>query len=362
MTPAGPILEAAGEPMTPSTEARHLLAAARGVVPGGGCSCAVCGTSPYAPGRPASDVMGDTFSDHAALAAPSEPMVCAGCVSILSGRPGDDPPPLRTLHCLAVEGEPARYPGTVDLAAILRDPPAGRFALVVAASRQRHAALRAEVSTAEQLRIGTDAETVTYRPAAHGPVLAAVETLLGGFGRDDVRTGGYAPHAVSRFGPGRWAELEQLVAELRPSPLLDLLCYVARRPETGPPPTQEIDVINDMDDALAAELVSYLAERSPHRTRDGIGFWRSFLPHRLALVAQMPLREAVSRLAGKLGITGGPDLADAVACLDRLTALEVAGVERALRSRAVLVLTYAHQTMRGRIDSRRASLSTTDTP
>ena len=86
---------------------RHIVALSRGVQLGSGCLCAVCGESPFAP---TDWPLGENFSDWEAVDGRSE-IVCEGCRSLLSGRPGDDPPPLRTLHVLAVEGEPAVYPG-----------------------------------------------------------------------------------------------------------------------------------------------------------------------------------------------------------------------------------------------------------
>ena len=341
--------------MDPGTSAaRHMIARSRCVSGGSGCVCACCGASLFGAGRPSSAMFGDAFTDFDWLADPSLPNVCAGCVSILAGRPGDDPPPLRTLHCLAVEGAPAAYPGTADVAALLRAPPAGRFVLAFAASRKRHAALRARVSTAERLYVGTDEGTVTYVPAEHSPVLDAVEALLVRFGRDDIRTGGYAACSIAAFGPARWLALDTVVAPHRPSPLLDLLCVVARRPEPSEQPQESAPMI-DIDDERAAELLSYLAEASAFRRRDGLTFWKGYFRHRLGRFAGLPLRDAVSRLIDALQCEPGDALSGAILGLDALDPGEVPHVERALRQRGPLVLAYAHSMMRARVDARIAS-------
>lgn len=301
-------------------------------------------------------MFGDTFTDFDWLADPSLSNVCAGCVSILAGRPGDDPPPLRTLHCLAIDGAPASYPGTADVAALLRAPPAGRFVLAFAASRKRHAALRARVSTADRFYIGTDEGTVTYVPTEHAPVLDAVEALLARFGRDDIRTGGYSAPAIAVFGPSRWLALDSVVAPHRPSPLLDLLCVVARRPEAGEITPESAPMI-DVDDERAAELLSYLAESSAFRRRDGLTFWKGYFRHRLGRFAGLPLRDAVSRIIDAIQCEPGDALSEAIRRLDALDPGEVPHVERSLRQRGPLVLAYAHSMMRARVDARVASRS-----
>lgn len=332
--------------------ARAILASARGVTPSGGCRCRCCGTSPF---DASCYALGETFSDLSELADPAAALICAGCASILGGRPGDDPPPLRTLNVLAVPGEPARYPATKDLSAVLRAPPAPAFVLAYAASMKRHASLRAEVSTLERYVIGTDTETVVFEPAAHLPLLDAVESLLTGFTRDEIGAGDWSPLTVSRFGPDRWVTLEAVVSAHRPSPVLDLVCALAARQERALPKEAALFSLDSLADERAALLLSYLAEASPHRQRDGIGFWRSFLRHRLARFAHRPLRDMLSSLADALACPPEtqPDrgVAAALSVLDGIE--DVGEVETAIRRRAVLVLTLTHQTMRQRIDARR---------
>lgn len=294
-------------------------------------------------------MFGDTFTDWSALLAPSEPMVCAGCVSVLAGRPGDDPPPLRTQHALAVDGELARFPGTPDLAAILRDPPDGEFVLAVAESRKRHAALRAEVSTAERMVVGLDdGAAVVLRE--HIAVLDAIETQLQVISRDDIRAGTAPPMSITKLGPARWAATEATIAPMRPSPLLRLLVMVARRPD--PTPAEEsMDV--PISERRAADLLSHIAEASALRSRDGLAFWRSIYPHRVARFSALPLRDAVARLMSAVQADALRS-APVAAVLDNIPTEEVVDVERAIRIRAPLVLTLAYEAMRQRIDAAKA--------
>lgn len=294
-------------------------------------------------------MFGDTFTDWSALLAPAEPMVCAGCVSVLAGRPGDDPPPLRTQHVLAVADEAARYPGRPDLAAILRDPPAGEFVLAVAESRKRHAALRAEVSTAERMVVGLDdGAAVVLRE--HIAVLDAIEVQLQAISRDDILSGAAPAMPIAKLGPARWMATEATIAPLRPSLLLRLLVMVARRPD--PTPAEEsMDV--PISERRAADLLSYIAEASAMRSHDGLAFWRSIYPHRVARFSALPLRDAVARLMSAVQADALRSAPIAV-MLDSIPTEEVADVERAIRARAPLVLTLAYEAMRQRVDSAKA--------
>lgn len=294
-------------------------------------------------------MFGDTFTDWPALLAPSEPMVCAGCVSVLAGRPGDDPPPLRTQHILAVLGQPARYPGTPDLSAILRAPPSGEFVLAVAESRKRHAALRAEVSTAERMVVGLDdGAAVVLRE--HVAVLDAIETQLQAISRDDILSGAAPAMSIAKLGPARWVATEATIAPLRPSPLLRLLVMVARRPD---PTLAEESMDVPISERRAADLLSYIAEASAMRSRDGLAFWRSVYPHRVHRFASLPLRDAVARIMSAVQADALRS-APVAAMLDGIPAEEVVDVERAIRVRAPLVLTLAYEAMRQRIDAAKA--------
>ncbi len=75
----------------------HLIATALGVRAVGPSSCSLCGESPF----PRGGSLGANFADYDLLAIPVSRDTCAGCERILGGRPGDEPPPLRTTSFLA---------------------------------------------------------------------------------------------------------------------------------------------------------------------------------------------------------------------------------------------------------------------
>lgn len=329
-----------------------MLARARGVEPGTGSECLCCGRSPFDRAAPAKRVLGATFSDHACLLAPDVNGVCAGCVSLLMGRPGDDPPPLRTSHCLAVEGEPATYPATADLATILRNPPSGRFVLVWAQSRKRHASLRAEISTPDRMRVGGDEATVEYVPARHVAVLDAVESLRSTFRSDDILSGGYPSHAIQRFGAQRWAALESTVAPFRGDPVLAMICHVAPKGERP----EEEDKVIDPHDQRAARLLALIAQSSSMRAERGKEFWGGAFAHRLERVRRLPLPTAMSRLMASIDTAPATESTQqAMSMLREMTEEDTSGVENALRERPSLCVALAYDDIKARREARGAT-------
>ena len=138
----------------------HLLATWRGAQPTTAAPCAVCGGSDFGPAaRPFHELLSKSFSDWSALRAPGAGSVCRGCEMLLSGRPGDEPPPVRTRH-LIVDGlgHGRAYAATGDFYAALDALRfrAGPVVAVFAWSKQRHAWLNATVSRPGALEVATD--------------------------------------------------------------------------------------------------------------------------------------------------------------------------------------------------------------
>ena len=316
----------------------HAIALARGVAVGGGCDCAVCGPSPFDASRPAAEVITDSFSDRAYLRGTGGTMVCAGCVSVLSGRPGDDPPPLRMLHALVVPGEPLRVLTLAELGALLESPPEGRYVLIWATSRQRHASLRADWSEGPHQRIGADDGTIHVEPE-HADLRGAVRDLLVGFTRDAVRLGTYTAPAIVKFGASRWRALETVVHPHRGTLLLDLFTTALPKSETTPDP-KEPPMLTEHDQS-AAELLRTLAAASALRRADGLTFWNSVFLHRVQRFARLPLPDFVSRMSTALEI-------DPTSLVGMVRHLREGGVDgdavmTAIRQRAPLLVAVAYQ-------------------
>ena len=322
----------------------HIVAASRGVSAGVGCLCAVCGISPFNIERTASDVLGPNFSDYDCIADPGHESVCAACVSCLSGRPGDDPPPLRTMHVLSIVGEPARYPATKELSEILRTPPDQPFVLVWAASRKRHAVLRAGMSTADRMVIGADEGSVVFE-RQHVLLLDAVESLRPWHNSDEIESGQYQATRIASMSADRWAAAEAVVAPHRGTTLLSLVCAVARRSDPTPP--TEVPVYDEIDER-AAQLLRQLADASDLRRSDGVRFWSGGLfTRRLRLCASASLRDTVAGLMRHLQCAPTHTaITEMHIDLDRATAAETSQIASALRSRPELLVALAYQRMK----------------
>ncbi|MDB4914072.1 MAG: hypothetical protein JWM95_1716 [Gemmatimonadetes bacterium] len=294
---------------TPRSRAREILATALGVRLGAGCSCCVCGDSPFDGAGPRKKALGIGFSDWAACEAPTAPDLCTGCARLLGGRPGDVPPPPRTRSLAVVEGA-LLVLDYADVWGLLVDPPQGLSILSWATSKQRHHILYAEPCTPTHLRIGSDQGTITFIPSRDAPLSLAVATLrtvdAKGFGwcaRDDILSGRYRPAAIAR-GASAWTACEAIIAPRRGDPVLDLL--VAHAPTDDPrvlsPFSETFQSMIDPTDARAADLLVRLAKDSGYRSTHGKEFWAGVFARRVQRHAGRVLPVFVARMLADLSV------------------------------------------------------------
>jgi hypothetical protein len=313
--------------------ALHLVARALGVpVADGATTCSLCGASPFGAGG----ALAASYSGWADLAG-GDGALCAGCSRIVSGRPGDDPPPLRTVNVLAT---PAliEYPDRARCEALLRDPPAAPFVLSWARSRQKHHLLRAGLSTPHALRIGSDDATILFRPAEDRPLLDAVAALRAWHAAAAVLAGRYHPGHVAAQGLGAFERAERLVAPYRGRALLDIACWCVA-PAAG---TRQEDTVIDAIDEAASGLLAAVARDSDARRADGIAFWSGFFARRIARFAHLPLAALLSRLLQECRCP--PSSAGAqhvVAVLRELDGPSTDDISRAIRDRADMLVALA---------------------
>ena len=367
----------------------HLIALALGArtasASAAAAQCAICGPRPpFAAAGPCGHYLKTVeVDDMPGPCAPDTP-VCAGCAACAGGRPGDDPPPLRTRsllvwECRALDYEPCEalqieYLGRPEMRRVLAGcgdwPEDARYVVSWAVSGQKQHWRHAGISGRRRLVIGSDAGPIVYFPAIHRAALGCVELLLeGGFGREEIRAGSYSAPKIARFGAWRWQLAESALARLRDGgssgggaraaeSLLDLLCWAARHPrdlaageriETDEEKGREDCMVEEYD-RLAASLLADLARASALRARDGLRFWNEILLRRLRRCADLPLADAISRLARDLDVAtigaAGAVVAGAGFC-DH----DEAGVLRSLRSRPELVAALAYDMHRRRKDA-----------
>lgn len=329
----------------PRSTARHWFGAYRAPEPGA-CLCACCGASPWAPSsRTAADMVGTDFSEPGLLMCPYAPVVCQGCAGILGGKPGDDPAPFRMLHVIA-SATGVRPVTLSDLHALLLSPPDGRFAVVFATSKKRHAWLHAEACDSNRIVVGTDDGAAVFTPLDQ-PAIVALVALVGWFSRDAIRLGQYPAHAVSRMGVSAWSATEAIIAPLRPSRTLDLLCSITPRPEAKPVAVIEEPVMLDPADEDAATLLTAIALASQLRAKCGLDFWSGLYSHRVQRFARLPLPGMISRLISELRVP--PVHAGAVAGIAQTwDATRAAACATAIRERGPLLVAIAFDRVKGR--------------
>lgn len=297
----------------------------------------------FRPRRPPREVLGQNFSDYIFLV-PGE-VVCQGCRSLLGGKPGENPPPLRTVPVVARD-DAIDYPDATGFWKTLRDP---RRVRVISwpTSRKRHHWLRAGLSDDTRLLIGTDNGCVEYKASEHKALLDAVEELLRGpggapiFPRSAITSGQYHPASIRKFGAERWRRLESIVSRYRPSLLLDLVVTVA--PVSEAKDDNKEDVMLTLEEETAITILTRLAKASLYRRRYGQDFWKGFFRHRVERFKHFDLETMVSRLMDDLACPPTDPASLLVAReVAKMDDEKRAGVAKAIRDRAGLLvaLTY----------------------
>jgi hypothetical protein len=282
--------------------ARHLLARAFGVESNGATYCALCGDAPYASAGSTARVLGDGFADQGALEDPQAADVCVGCQRLLAGRPGDDPPPLRT-YSFAVIGD--RFVALADRAALwslLVQPPADLQLLSWTRTRKRHHWLWAEPADADGLVIGSDQGPIRYCWAREAPFRDALVTLRRACTIDEVQSGHYRAPSILALGASAWREAEAIVEPRRGDRVMALLlAHLPAAPHEPRHPAPEIPMLSETDEQ-AVTLLQLLAHGSAARVHDGLNFWNAFYRRRVVRHMHRDLQTFTSRMLDDLRV------------------------------------------------------------
>ena len=321
-----------------------IIARALGVEAGErGTPCALCGDSPFPTFGSRRKTLGRNFTDFESLRYEVD-AICQGCRRIMAGRPGDDPPPLRT-RSFRVDCSTETLtilPDPLALWAAMQQKPEHPIIISWATSRKKHHALYAGISVNGQWDIGSDYGPIRWRH--HSELVAAVEDLRRiGATKPAILTGRYPPRLINRYGQ-RFASAEAVLESVRGSLHLDLLVNVA---PTFPKDNQEVKGEGRMIDTVdhrAAELVAELAWGSVVRQKDGIGFWGGFLLNRMRRFARLPLADCTSRLMAELA-PNNSSAAQVARLLNSYTREDGAAISAALRQRTDLVHALAFDQM-----------------
>ena len=273
------------------SEALHTLALSLGCEPERGCLCAICAESPFDSAGSRKAVFGPGFSYQTDLAAPHASKVCLGCKTVLGGKPGRQPPPLRMLS-FVVRGDPPVMETLKqdDWWPLLSDGPQAGMIVSWGWSRKKHHELYAGVSSGVQWRIGSDDGQIL---AEHEPALmrAILTARAVGATKGAILTGAYGPKIAARSS---LQAAEKVIARHRGSSWLELLVYACPGGEEDS--EEEIDMLNEHENR-AKHLLTEIAWGAGYRRSEGLRFWGGFFTGRIERFAGLEnIEEFVSRL------------------------------------------------------------------
>jgi len=333
-------------------KALQLIAASRGVPKTGETiKCHVCGESPFAEAKTVKKMFGPSFSDWDLLIGGSD-IVCAGCVSVLGGRPSKTDPPVRMLQIVAIQGEPMKVVKRAQFEDYLRSPPSVPFVIVWNDSMKKHGALRAGVSGVDEFVIGTDSGTVYFRPADDMPLLDACKELRGSFARKHILGGAYPPKKINEFGMYRWSQLEDIVEKYRPSYLLDFIIGTISAPEVDDTNIEEEEMAISPEIELAADIVEPLASSSRRDVKWGV-YYDGFALRRVNAVksGSESLVDFVEKFSEKMA-SSTPKTAEAVAVVRMLPLEDETEVLKAIKKNASVIVAIAYQRKKDRKENK----------
>jgi hypothetical protein len=247
-------------------------------------------------------VLGDSFADQGALEDPQAADVCVGCQRLLAGRPGDDPPPLRTYSFAVIGDRFIALPERAALWALLVDPPVDLQLLSWTRTRKRHHWLWAEPADADGIMVGSDQGPIRYRWAREEPLRDALVTLRRYCTLDEVQSGHYRAPSILALGATCWREAEAIVEPRRGDRAMALLlAHIPAADAEARRPTPEVPMLSETDEQ-AVTLLQLLAHGSAARIHDGLAFWNHFYRRRVIRHMHRDLQTFASRMLDDLRV------------------------------------------------------------
>lgn len=213
--------------------ATQLLYQAAGLeISGADSQCWLCGGPAFDP-MPRKKFVKPTFTDHDKVACPDSDVVCSACVfchdernELLASLVGKEKPQrMRNYSHFIVGGEwiPLSKGDKSRMADLLiRGPELA----VVALSGQKHIIFRAQPGWWQ-----IEEQSVLPFSGKLKELLKIIETLYIGFSKTEIESGDYRQDRIVRFGLVQWQQLENQIAPLRGSIILELTIFLAQKGE-----------------------------------------------------------------------------------------------------------------------------------
>lgn len=294
--------------------------------------CAICGGNSDE-GIQIKKAVSSSFTDWQALFAAAGRRCCKRCQAIVADSK------MRTKCVFCVRAGEVEFVTYEDVYSIIKSPP-DTFVLSIPYSFKRHHWLYAGISTPEKMLIGTDTETVVYRPAEHADVLEAVETMIAaGVSSKQIESGNYHPSSVALLG-ARYEELEGILSKHRGDGLVKLFCKVVPKQKID---NWEVEEVRTRAQSNAAYYLQTLATHSKFREENGLQFWGGFFEARINRVLDLPFEQATNKLMESLQC--GPNTAIAV-LIDELGDNEKREIMETLKKQARICISLAYSDMK----------------
>ena len=268
--------------------------------------------------------------------------LCQGCVSVISGRPGDNPPPLRT-RSFVCDDTGIHILDRAGWWELLQSAPSEPIVASWAITRKKHHALHAGWSMDGTWHVGTDTGQAVWEHD-NDVMDACLELRRAGAGKAQIASGRYSvnidPTVVDRC--------ERVLVTMRPLPsgwMLDLLVHaLPPLPKKLTKPPRETMPLPQPDTA-AIEVLQTLAKGSNVRRTEGLKFWGGYLLSRVRRFARLPLPDLVSRLSDELD-TDVYATASAGALVRDMDMETQTSVSDALKARPTLLVSLTYDALK----------------
>lgn len=294
--------------------------------------CAVCGGDSDG-GVPVKKAVSGSFTDWQALYAASGRKCCPKCREIIAN------PGMRTKCVMCVSNGEIQFGKYEDIYHIVKNPPE-RFVISVPYSYKRHHWLYAGLSTPQKMLIGTDTETVEYRPVKHGIVLDAIETMIAaGVSAKQIESGNYHPSSIALLG-AKYDELENIISQHRGNGLIRLLCKIVPKEKID---NWEVEELRTSEQSNAALYLRALASCSKFKAENGMQFWGGFFEARVNRVLDLPFEEATNKLMESLQCSPSAWIAKLI---DELTDDQKKEIMETLKKQAKVCISLAYSDMK----------------
>ena len=237
-------------------------------------------------------VLGANFADHSDLNAPGKETICTGCQSIMSGRPGRNPPPLRMVSFRLKPKCSFEFLEQADWWPIIKAGPASPEILSWGRTKKKHHALNAGISGNGFWRIGSD--EIQIADWHDDAVIEALEILRScGASKAAILTGRYRPQSLQKFSD-EIDRSEKTIKRLRGKPILEWMVWaLPSEPEKRKDGTS---MALDSNDRIAVDLLAAVAWASDYRKQDGLRFWDGYFMARVNRFSRLPLPDFTSNL------------------------------------------------------------------